>query len=203
MLIGSSGIGKTFLFINLVQEHGALFLCDHDPESIADAVREQQPTIVLVEDAYSPLDRLESLANVRKQVGGDFRIIASSWPVRQFAQSIESVLASNDLSTIELKPLDDRRVLDVIELAGIKGPIVLQAMIRQQSAGMPGLAVTLCNLFVNSKITIESIASGEALLSQLMPQLFSNIDQDTLSTYWVQLPSVGIPECQETKWPPS
>ena len=169
---------KTFLFFKLVQEHRAFFLCDQDPEAIADSIRELEPSIVLVDDAHSEQKRLKTLKTVRMQTNANFRIIASSWPIDHYEDQICEVLGLKPSNIIELGPLSDEQIIDVIESTGVRGPVHIQAMIRQQVRGMPGLAVTLSSLCLSSDVDINSIASGEALLKKLMPKLVENIDKD-------------------------
>lgn len=175
---GSPGSGKTYLFFNLAQVQNAYFLCDHDSDAIADAIREEEPRIVLVDDAHSHQTELESLMRIRSQTGSDFRIVASSWPSDYFVQRTCNLLKLDPKHVVELPPLSDDQIIQVIEATGIRSHVQLQAMIRQQSQGMPGLAVTLSNLCLNSNTDIYRIASGEALLNQIMPRLVEFIGED-------------------------
>ena len=178
LLTGAPGAGKTFLFCKLTQERGAFFLCDHDPEAIADAIREQEPRIVFVDDAHSEHNKLKCLISIRKLIGARFRIIASSWPNDQYVNRICELLDLKPSDLVNLPPLSDEQIIEIIETTGVRGPVHIQAMIRQQAQGMPGLAVTLSSLCLSSDVDINRIASGDVLLSKLIPQLVENIDED-------------------------
>ena len=78
VLSGEPGSGKTFLFYHLIHHRGwdALFLASSDLGAIANALRDQQPAIVVVDDAHENPGLLTSLVQLRREIHADFRIVA-------------------------------------------------------------------------------------------------------------------------------
>lgn len=177
LIVGAPGSGKTFLLRALVNESRALFLADDNREAIADAVRDQQPEAVIVDDAHAYPDRLESLLHVRNQMSADFRVIAVSWLADEDQVRLTLPVDAEDVIRLERLPADT--IIEIIKSTGIAGPNELLRAIREQSAGQPGLAVMLAHLCWKDDIGIlKSVYTGEALLKRLLPQLKELIGDD-------------------------
>gem|GEM_PF-556156 len=159
VVVGGPGAGKTFILRALALEGRALFLVDQDREAIANAVREQQPSAVIVDDAQHDEQQLVDLVQLRNEIGANFRITAVSWPAE--SKSVASALQLPSSDIIELELIDADTMVDVIKSVGVYGPDRLIASIVRQAEGRPGLAVTLAYLCLQGDV--HDVVSGEAL----------------------------------------
>lgn len=165
VVVGKPGIGKTAVLRQLALEGWGLFVVDDSNQGLPDAIREQMPPRIIVDDAHFDPPRLSKLRQLREAIAGDFAIVAVTWPGAQ--ASVESHLAS--ACSVKIGPLTRDQVVRVIEEVGVKGPSHFQREIVDQALGRPGLAATLALLALNGKA--REVATGEALL------------QDTQVTY--------------------
>ncbi len=69
LLVGQPGSGKTYLHQHLANQNLCSFAVDDSLQRLADAIREQNPSIVVVDDAHVHLDRVESLKWLRSSWG--------------------------------------------------------------------------------------------------------------------------------------
>jgi len=162
VVVGGPGSGKTFLLRALALEGRALFLVDQDREAIANAIREQDPPAVIVDDAQLDDQQLTSLAQLRSEIGAVFRIIAVSWPAEAASVASALNLASSDFIKLEL--IDADTMVEVIKSAGIYRPDSLISSMVSQAEGRPGLAVTLAYLCLRGDV--HDVVSGEALANR-------------------------------------
>ena len=175
LLIGAPASGKTFLLRSLALQGDALFLVDGDRDKIANDLRELHPGAVIVDDAHVHLELIETFAQLRQEVGGPhIRIIASCWPGQASAVRNALQIATRDVHELDL--LDADTIVEVIKSVGLQEPDELLAIIRQQAAGRPGLAATLAHLCLSGDV--KQVASGEALVNRLVPQLDRMLDVD-------------------------
>jgi hypothetical protein len=165
VVVGKPGMGKTAVLRQLALEGWGLFVVDDSNERLPDAIREQRPSRIIVDDAHFDPPRLTKLRQMREEIAGDFGIVAVTWPGEQ--ADVEAHLAS--ARSIEIGPLTRDEIVRVIEEAGLKGPSQFQREVVDQARGRPGLAATLALLALNGKA--REVATGEALL------------QDTRVTY--------------------
>lgn len=162
IVVGGPGAGKTFILRALALEGRALFMVDQDREAIANAIREQQPPAVIVDDAQLDAQRVVDLAQLRNEIGADFRIIAVSWPAE--SKSVAATLHLSGSDFIELELINADTVVDIIKSVGVYGPDILIRSIVRQAEGRPGLAVTLAYLCLRGDV--REVVSGEALANQ-------------------------------------
>ena len=174
LLAGGPGSGKTFLLQSLALQGQVLFLVDGDREQIANDLRELKPCAVIIDDAHTRLDLIDSFAQLRREVGADVRIIATSWPSE--AAVIQNTLQISSEDVLEVNPVDADTMVEIIKACGIKEPNELIAEIRKQADGRPGLATTLAHLCLAGDI--KQVVSGEALLNQLVPGLNRMLNSD-------------------------
>lgn len=144
LVIGAPGSGKTFLLRSLAKEGLALFLVDSDKSAIANAIRSQQPSAIIVDDAHLDPNMLSVLRQHRQELGADFDIIATGWAGDKDTLAVALNLPETQIHELDLLTRDE--IVDVIKNAGLAGPRELIREIVDQSEGRPGLAVTLTML---------------------------------------------------------
>jgi len=159
LIVGKPGIGKTAVLRELVGEDWGLFLVDDSNERLPDAIREQRPKRIILDDAHFKPGRLTKLHQLREEIDGNFRIVAVTWPGAK-----DDVLGHLGLSArdVEIGPLSRPEIVEVIAQAGIKGPVDFVREIVNQAMGRPGLATTLALMSLNGKA--QEVATGEELL---------------------------------------
>jgi hypothetical protein len=159
LLVGQPGSGKTFVLGTLVQEGWGLFVESDNMGRIAEDFRSKKPRILVVDDAHDRQDLLTSLRRFRAEIGADFAIVASSWPV-------DVGLVAGELNLIDeqarhLERLTRDEIVAVVKASGIAGPVELVREIVNQAAGLPGLAVTLADICLRGGV--RELALGNAL----------------------------------------
>jgi len=143
MLVGSPGSGKTAVLSGLVSEGMASFMVSTDMAAVANAIRQQAPTWVIIDDLEDVPAATRELIRLRTEVGGSFRIIVTDWE-RNVGLEQAMGLAATDV--VELQQLTRDEIVGVVESVGIAGPSALVREIVDQSEGVPGLAVTLAQV---------------------------------------------------------
>lgn len=164
LLAGEPGSGKTSLLYRLTQIQAALFVVSKDVSSIADAIREQKPQYIIVDDAHVDPDFLISLKRLRTEIGAKFDIIATCWTGD--VHTIADILNLADSHIYTLRRLTRDQIVEVIAAAGIRGVNWLVREIVTQSEGLPGLAVTLVHLCLQG--SVQRIQSAAALSSTIL-----------------------------------
>ena len=167
LVVGEPGSGKTFLLRALALQGKALFLVDEDREQIANDLRRLKPGAVIVDDAHVRPTSFGSLAQLRREVNADFRIIATCWPGEE--AKVRSDLQIGSPSTLTLDRIDADTMIEIIKSVGIYGPNQLLYAIRSQAAGRPGLAATLAHLCIIGGV--RTVTSGEGLVDSIAPIL--------------------------------
>ena len=158
VIFGKPGIGKTFLLQQLMEDEWGLFDDGWQISQLEDAVRDMQPSRIVVDDAHLLGDRLSRLRQLRSQMSAHFTIAAVTWP-----GSIDEVYGALPGATLfEIRELERDQILEVIEEVGIVGPVSLQAHIVNQAHGRVGLAVTLSHLVLKGG-GLRDVATGDAL----------------------------------------
>lgn len=156
VVVGQPGSGKTHLLFTAAKRFNGRFVIDDDRGRVADGVRAIQPRFLIVDDAHSRLDWLKRFTHLRKDIGADFRIVASCWPGQE--DDVARALQLPREKCVVLEGLPQKQIKSVIQSQKIFGPDHLVAEIIHQSQGKPGLAVTLC------RFCWESGSSREVML---------------------------------------
>ncbi len=159
LLVGQPGSGKTFLLSVLTKEDAALFVAGRDIGQIADGVREQQPKVLLVDDAHLRCDLLDRLRHYRTTTGAEFRIVADCWPGAK--DEVFQAMAITPAAIRHLDRLSRAQIVEVIRDYGIVGPTPLLHELVHQADGRPGLAATLCHLCKREEV--RDVVLGDAL----------------------------------------
>ncbi len=157
VVVGKPGVGKTFLLQQLVDDDWGLFDDGWGISHLEDAIRDMQPTRIVIDDAHLQGDRLSRLQQLRTQMGANFTIAAVTWP-----GSIDDVSgALSGATQFEISELERDQILKVIEEMGIAGPVALQAHLVNQAQGRVGLAVTLAHASLTGDL--RDVTTGDAL----------------------------------------
>ena len=157
VVVGKPGIGKTFLLQKLMEDDWGLFDDGWDISHLEDAVRDMQPSNIVVDDAHLQGDRLRRLRQLRAQMGSNFSIAAVTWPGR-----VDEVAGALPGAThIEIGELERDQILAVIREMGIVGPTALQAHLVNQAHGRVGLAVTLA--YASLTGGLREVTTGDVL----------------------------------------
>ena len=148
VLSGQPGSGKTFLAYHLMRNGwNALFLASTD--EVANAIRDQKPEVIVVDDAHSDPDRLVDLVRLRREIAADFSILAMTWEGSrdQVAEALGGVPAER-IRKLELLTRDE--ILKVIREVGVEARDEVLRDLVDQAANKPGLAVTIAMLWLQS-----------------------------------------------------
>ena len=163
VLVGQPGSGKTFLMHKLAMEDGALFVVSENRAEIAAGIRDEQPAMVIVDDAGGKLEVLNDLKQIREEFNAGFLVLASCWPGDQTSVTQLLNLPSPSVTYLELLTRDE--IVDVIKATGLTGSNELLREIVNQAEGRPGLAATLAQLALHGGV--KEVASGEALNEEI------------------------------------
>ena len=157
----------------LVEDDWGLFDDGWDISQLEDAIRDMQPTRIVVDDAHLQGDRLTRLRQLRTQMGANFAIAAVTWP-----GSVDEVSgALPSASRFEIGELERDQILTVIQEMGIVGPIALQAHLVNQAQGRVGLAVTLAHASLTGDLW--EVATGDVLLRDIVGWYARSIGNDS------------------------
>lgn len=166
VLSGEPGSGKTFLLYYLIR-HGwnALFLESSDETAIRNAICEQQPNVVIFDDAHTDPDRLARLVRLRKEMAADFEIVATTWEGGR-DQVVEAMGGISEGDVCKLGLLTRDEILKVIQLVGVRESNEVMRYLVDQASNKPGLAVTLARLWLQG--SWEEVIEGKALSRTLL-----------------------------------
>ena len=167
VVVGQPGSGKTSLLADFAKHDEALFVIDDDRDRIANEARAKSPKWIILDDAGQSLELCSVLGLIREHIGADYKIVASCWP-----SDLDQVLRVLHLQTdsmLELKPLSQARILDVLKQAGLRGRSGFFRELMDQSRGRPGLAFTLARACLGGSST--DVWRGDFLKRQLLSSL--------------------------------
>ncbi len=159
ILVGEPGAGKSYLLYRLALDGWGLFLASEEEEEIANAIRDQKPEVIIVDDAHADPARLERLAGLRQRIGATFSIVATTW--RGHRDHVASALnvPTARIRTLELLPR--RKIQQILEELGVEAPDEYLLELVDQASNKPGLAATLAALWLEGDWF--SVLRGEAL----------------------------------------
>lgn len=161
LIVGPAGSGKSRLAAEIP---GRRFLTlKAEADDVAESLRLDQPTHVVLDDAGLDLPRLDMLLELRQQ-GHEFAIIATTWA--ETADDVRARLSSAvriDISLLERSEMDK-----TLKATGI-GNYYLRGWILDLAEGRPGWAVGLADLAKGGRI--PDVLSGRALIERIGPYL--------------------------------
>jgi hypothetical protein len=174
LLVGQPGSGKTFILREFAREGRGLFVISNDRGAIATGIREQRPSVIIVDDVRGQRELLRNLKQLRTELGAEFAILVTCWPSEQ--ESIAAALNLPEERIRRLELLTRDQIVEVINTSGLHGPNRLVREIVDQAEGRPGLAVTLASLCLQGGIS--QVALGDALSGSLMTAFEAMVGQD-------------------------
>ncbi len=162
IVVGKPGIGKTFLFQQLMKEDWGLFDALRDIPELEDAIRDSQPQRVIIDDAHlAPDDRISLVLHLRREMEGEFAVVVVTWP--GYRDEVKNQLPEAEIVSVE--EVDRGEIIEVVNAAGLSEPDGLLMEINDQVRGRAGLAVMLARacLFEDA----FDVATGRRLLADL------------------------------------
>jgi hypothetical protein len=178
LLVGQPGIGKTFLCQEYVNRGLGLFAVEDDIQRLANAIRDQEPSTIIIEDAHLRRGLIDDLRRYREETGAGFTIVADSWPGD--ASAVQLALGIPDSQCRQLEPLLPKSIVAILKAADIAGPSWLLHVLVRQSMGLPGRAAMLAQVCLTE--SIRKVFEGRAL-SSWVDSTFSRL----LSTRAIQI----------------
>ncbi len=165
VLLGDPGVGKTSLLYEWAMDgkSGALFALDDDRGEIAIAARDQQPKVIIVDDAHTDIMFLSKLRQLRREIAGNFDIIATSW--KGDGPDIAQELDAAPENVYELTRLAQEEIAEIVINMGIVQNHWLVNEIVRQAGGLPGLAGTLTYFALQGRW--REIYTGDALATDI------------------------------------
>ncbi|HVT59876.1 MAG TPA: hypothetical protein VHR45_15930 [Thermoanaerobaculia bacterium] len=166
VLAGQPGSGKSYLLQTLIRRRwDALFLARADEAAIAEAIRRQRPSVVIVDDAHADSEptRIATLARLREIA--DFSIVATTWEGRrdQVANSLGRV---SEARVRKLEPLARTQILEIFKRVGVMASDEFLRVMVDQAGNRPGLAVTIATLWLQG--LWRDVLEGKALSRELL-----------------------------------
>jgi CheY-like chemotaxis protein len=193
LIAGQPGSGKTHLLRQLVKLNRALFLVSDDALAVANAYRDLRPELVLVDDAHADIQVLDRLRQLRQEIDGDFKIIASTWPGSKDDVAAALAISGSQVRSLELMTRSE--IVEVLHAMGIAEEMddPLLRFLVDESSNKPGLAVVLGSLLLRGEL--EDLFSGQALKRSLIPSLKQVLGADPtrLLACYALGGSVGFP----------
>ena len=163
IVVGKPGIGKTFLFQQLMNDDWGLFDALRDIPELEDAIRDFQPQRVIIDDAHlAPDDRIRRVLHLRQEIASDFAVVVVTWP--GYLDEVNELLPGAEIVTVE--ELDREEIIEVINVTGLMGPDELLREINDQVVGRAGLAVMLARACLSGEPF--DVATGRRLLANLI-----------------------------------
>ncbi|MEP7122312.1 MAG: hypothetical protein ABJE95_15430 [Byssovorax sp.] len=163
LLVGQPGSGKTFLLHRLARKGGGLFVVDQNRQRIAEYIRAERPSLLIVDDAHVNRDLLLSIQQIRAELKANYSILATCWPGD--SDDIRLALGVSKKNIRELRFLTRDQMVKVVTSAGVFGPTRLVGEIVSQADGRPGLAVTLAHMCLQGDF--REVVLAEALSASI------------------------------------
>jgi len=174
LLVGQPGSGKTYLLRSFAAESGALFIIGENADSICEAVKQQSPSILILDDAHIKRGLISRLLHLRQAENFTFRLIATCWSGAQD----ELVLDMPDAQVKELESLPRTQIAELVQAIDSKlvWPKELLGEVANQAVGKPGLAVTLAHFCMQKDV--RKVVLGDALTADVKKSFKQIIGQD-------------------------
>jgi hypothetical protein len=174
VVLGLPGSGKTYLFSSLIRSGWpALYLVSDDDTAIANAFREQDPGVVIVDDAHVEPERLVLLRRLRDEIQGEFEIVASAWPGPEAGADVIEALGGLPESRVHnLGLLPRARILEIFQDLDVRPRDEILRDLVSQAGNKPGLAVTIALLWRQGEW--QKILDG-TVLSRTLLSLFKGL----------------------------
>ncbi len=146
VVVGGPGVGKTYLLYRLAREGWGLFLASDSEAEIANAIRDQKPEVIIVDDAHADPKRLVRLAGLRREIGARFSIVAATWRGRR--DEVAAALNVPEVRIHVLETLPRQQIQQIFEDLGVEASDQDLLELVDQASNRPGLATTLAALWL-------------------------------------------------------
>ena len=177
LIVGQPGIGKTFLLQEMAKQGRGLFVTCSDEGAIANAIRDQAPTAVFVEDSHLSLEIVRFLKHYREEYRASYRIMGDCWPGHQI--EVRNAFGITPSASIVLRPLGNDKIVEIIKECGITGPNAFLHILVEQSMGYPGRTLTLIDACKSRRREdLESVWTGESLADAVLASLSQSAERN-------------------------
>lgn len=177
LVVGQPGSGKTHLLLQIVRDGRGLFLASDDEERIANACRDLEPSVVIVDDAHFEPEKLDRLRRIREEIEPKFEIVATTWPGAE--EELRDALGGIAGDQVRhLKLLTRAQILEVLRGMGVQEPDDDPGLrhLVDQASNKPGLGVVLGSLWLRGEL--REVLTGEAIRRTLIPSLTRVLEHD-------------------------
>ncbi|MDY7095031.1 MAG: hypothetical protein SX243_18815 [Acidobacteriota bacterium] len=169
ILSGQPGSGKSYLLYYLTREGWGLFAASDSAERILDTWREQQPAVIILDDAHFRLELLEQLIRARRESGAEFELVATCWP--GYEDQVRPPLQEDgsQIETRSLELLTRDEILTVYRNLGVVADDSSLRWLVTEADNRPGLAVLISQLWLAGEW--QSVVDGDALREATLARL--------------------------------
>lgn len=179
LLVGQPGSGKTFVARHFIMENDGLFVVSDNRDQITAEVREKKPSYLVIDDAHTKPEMIQTLRQIREDTGADFKIIATGWLSNKDSLQNDLVIADSAIFEVELQGRDT--ILAIIKDCGVTSPDTLLYQMVTQAEGKPGLAATLSQLVLAGDAKgVQEVYIGDALGEHLMALFEKELGSDAV-----------------------
>ncbi len=174
LIVGQPGSGKTCILYQLAAQDRGLFVVSEEKTAVANAIREERPPAVFVDDAGGKLELIADLVHLRRTTCAEFSIVAACWPGD--SDHVSQKLDLGQVRPRDLPLLTRDEIVAVVKQAGLAGPNDLVRYIVDQAVGLPGLAIMLARFYLQE--VVGEVLPGDILKRHFLQFMKPKLKED-------------------------